>query len=53
MKIQMRVAMKLTTATNRNQCVPERMAGEAQAMQTMPNTWQQTVRHYHAATHKQ
>jgi hypothetical protein len=44
MKIQMRVAMKLTTATNRNQCVPARMAGEAQAMHTMPNTWQQTDR---------
>jgi hypothetical protein len=36
--------MKLTTATNRNQCVPDRKTGEAQAMHTMPNTWQQTDR---------
>ena len=34
----MKVAMKLITATNRNQWVPDTIAGEANAMQIIPNT---------------
>jgi hypothetical protein len=53
MKIQMSVAMKLMTATKRNQCVPDSHAGEAHAMQTMPNSCKQkaTTGNYSTRVH--